>query len=162
MKRVLFVCLGNICRSPVAEGIFMHKVRERGLESRLTGDSAGTAGYHIGEPPHTTSSSVAREYGVALNHRARQFQQADFERFDHILCMDRSNYETVRRLAGTTHLQSKVGMIGQFLSGPVPAPVEGAPEIPDPYYGPVAGFHDVHQLLDTATSNLITHLTSAS
>lgn len=162
MKKVLFVCLGNICRSPVAEGIFMHKVREQGLGTLLIGDSAGTAGYHIGEPPHTTSTSVAREYGVALNHRARQFHSADFEQFDLILCMDRSNYDTIRRLAGTARLQSKVGMIGQWIAGPTPTAVETAPEIPDPYYGPVAGFHDVHQMLDTATSNLITHLTSAS
>lgn len=158
MKKVLFVCLGNICRSPVAEGVFNHQIRNLKLTGALQSDSAGTAGYHIGEKPHTTSASVAASYGVTLNHRARQFSRTDFADFDIIVCMDRGNYTHILREAATPEEKAKVFLMRQWESGPEPCDVKNAEEVPDPYYGGVDGFHLVHQILETCNRNLISWL----
>jgi protein-tyrosine phosphatase len=141
--KVVMVCLGNICRSPLAEGILREKVRQLGLN--WTVDSAGTGGWHAGELPDERSIHIAHQRGIDItNQRARQFSRADFERFDHILVMDSSNYSNVLRLAQTEEHRSKVAMILNY------AYPEQDFSVPDPYYGGPDGFSEVYDLLDEA------------
>jgi protein-tyrosine phosphatase len=100
MVKVLFVCLGNICRSPLAEGIFKHRVREAGLEKKILVDSAGTSGWHIGDPPDPRSIDVARENGIKLDSFGRKAVREDFQNFDYIIAMDKENYTDLKRLSG--------------------------------------------------------------
>ncbi|MCA0447600.1 MAG: low molecular weight phosphotyrosine protein phosphatase [Bacteroidetes bacterium] len=158
MKKILFVCLGNICRSPVAEGIFLHQVKLGNLNHQFSADSAGTAGYHIGERPHSTSTSVARSYGIVLDHHGRQFSREDFNRYDMIICMDHSNLANVRREAVTPEEKSKIFLMRQWEKGSNPEDRDHAQDVPDPYYGGTDGFHLVHQLLETCNKNLIAWL----
>ena len=150
--RICFVCLGNICRSPTAEGIFQHKVKERSLGSYLYVDSAGTGAYHIGEKANTTSRSVAESHGVPLLSRARQFDSDDFNDFDLILAMDASNYANILRLkSGTT--TAKVEMMRRF------DPQGTSDDVPDPYYGGLNGFEDVFSILERSSEELLNQLT---
>lgn len=145
--RILMVCLGNICRSPLAEGILKHKVQQLGLN--WTVDSAGTGGWHSGELPDRRSIAVARRYGIDItDQRARQFEPVDFERFDRILVMDTQNYRDVLRLARHDEHRSKV----QLMLDPL-YPGQ-AREVPDPYYDD-NGFESVFRLLDAACDKLI-------
>lgn len=138
--RILFVCLGNICRSPLAEGIMLHLNDLHALNWEI--DSAGTAGYHIGEAPDQRTINNAALHGVDLRPlRARQFQKEDFDRFDHILVMDRNNYTNVLRLSQLDSHRNKVRL---FLETSLSQP--GA-EVPDPYYGTEADFEKVFQLV---------------
>lgn len=146
--KILFVCLGNICRSPLAEGILRNKAAEQGLNIEV--DSCGTAGYHIGEQPDPRSIAKAKEYGIDISMlRGRKFSKSDFDTFDRILVMDKSNYADVIDLAKDTNHQSKVEMvlnIGQnsnYLN------------VPDPYYGGEEGFQEVYDLLDKACDLII-------
>lgn len=140
MTRVLMVCLGNICRSPLAEGILRSKVGETMLV-----DSAGTAGYHIGEAPDSRSAAIALEKGVDISQqKCRQFVAKDFDRFDVIFAMDASNYQNVLKLARTQKDKSKVRLIMNELY-----PGENR-TVPDPYYGGEDGFGQVYQMLDAA------------
>lgn len=145
---VLFVCLGNICRSPLAEGIFRDKVRAAGLEDKFQIDSCGTSAFHIGEQPDPRSRANAEENGVHLNHQARQFVVSDFSDFDYILPMDSSNYRNVIRLepAGA---QGRVVLMREFDSMATGA------DVPDPYYGGERGFQDVFDILDRSTQALL-------
>ena len=143
--RVLMVCLGNICRSPMADGWLRHKVAEQALEIEV--DSAGTAGYHIGEQPDPRMRKWAKTYGVSIdNLRARQFVREDFDRFDRIFVMDKSNLSNVLRLATTDEERSKVSLYLDELY-----PGENR-EVPDPYYGTDTDFKYVIELLDAATN----------
>jgi len=145
---VLFVCLGNICRSPLAEGIFRNKVKSAGLEDSFTIDSCGTSAFHIGEQPDPRSAANARENGVILDHQARQFIVEDFDRFDYILPMDTSNMRNVQQLA-TADSAAKVVMMRDYdLQG------QGL-DVPDPYYGGSRGFQNVFDILDRATEGLL-------
>jgi protein-tyrosine phosphatase len=140
--RILMVCLGNICRSPLAEGIMQHKIRQRNLNWIV--DSAGTGYWHAGERPDPRSISIARKYGIDItNQRARQIQSVDFERFDLIFVMDTQNYSDVLRLAVTDEHSNKVQLILN----------ESHPEenrsVPDPYYDD-NGFEAVFHMLDEA------------
>ena len=148
---ICFVCLGNICRSPTAEGIFQHKVKERGLESFFYIDSAGTGAYHVGEKANSTSRSVAKSHGVSLLSRARQFISDDFLEFDLILAMDSSNYANIMKLKlSTTAAQLK--MMREF-------DTQGYNEdVPDPYYGGLNGFEDVFSILERSSEELINQL----
>ncbi|RUA17071.1 MAG: low molecular weight phosphotyrosine protein phosphatase [Flavobacteriia bacterium] len=138
--KVLMVCLGNICRSPLAEGILASKVDP----DHVFVDSAGTGGYHIGKPPDRRSIAVARKYGLDISHqKCRQFSKADFAAFDLIYVMDRSNFSNVARLASTTEEARKV----KLLLEEVPL---GISEVPDPYYGEADGFEEVYQMIDRA------------
>ena len=140
--RILMVCLGNICRSPLAEGIMKHKIRERGLD--WTVDSAGTGSWHTGELPDRRSIDKARQYGIDItDQRARQFQPADFERFDSILVMDTQNRRDVLRLAQHDEHRTKVQLILDALH---PGQERN---VPDPYYDD-DGFEEVFQMLDAA------------
>lgn len=154
--RVLFVCLGNICRSPTAEGVFRAHVQAQGLVDRFEIDSAGCAAYHVGEPPDARSQRAALSRGIDLSgQRARQVHPADFERFDYVLCADRSN------LADLKALQHKHGKgdahVGLFLSFADGADTD---EIPDPYYGGSDGFERVLDLCQSASEGLLSQALS--
>jgi protein-tyrosine phosphatase len=139
--KILMVCLGNICRSPLAEGILQSKVHPDVLQV----DSAGTAAYHIGNLPDSRSIDVARKYGLDLTYqRARQFSVDDFDAFDLIYAMDESNYQNILALARSDEDASKVKMI---LNESNP---NSNQSVPDPYYGGNDGFENVYQMLDEA------------
>ncbi|MBT8288254.1 MAG: low molecular weight phosphotyrosine protein phosphatase [Flavobacteriaceae bacterium] len=149
MTRILMVCLGNICRSPLAEGILKSKITSLNIQV----DSAGTAAYHIGKQPDPRSVSVARKYDIDIgDQRARQFNVADFDRFDQIYVMDHSNYQNVIRLARHDNDKRKVKRILDHLQN---SPYD---EVPDPYYGGENGFEKVYQMLDRACNQLVKEL----
>ncbi|MHC4808772.1 MAG: low molecular weight protein-tyrosine-phosphatase [Planctomycetota bacterium] len=139
---VLMVCLGNICRSPMAEGLMLEGIRRRGVADRFDVDSAGTGGWHAGEPADPRMQATARARGVHLPSRARQIRPEDWTRFDHVLCMDRSNLAGVRA-AGCPESRSRLML--SVLEDPA------AVEVPDPYHGGPEGFELVFDLLERAT-----------
>lgn len=143
------VCLGNICRSPVAEGILRHKLIEKNIQGIET-DSAGTSAYHIGEAPDSRMLKAARQNGIDISDlRARQFISEDFGRFDLIFAMDTSNYDNIIALAGSEEEKAKVKLIlDEFYPGE-------EMEVPDPYFGGDAGFQHVIDLLDEAIECII-------
>ena len=150
--RVLFVCLGNICRSPTAEAVFRAVAAREAPELSLEIESAGTAGYHIGEPPDARSQAAAQRRGYDLSLlRARKVAPEDFTRFDFILAMDRENLTTLRRLAPAA-AHSRIRLFLEF------APEADAPEVPDPYYGGANGFEQVLDLVEAASRGLLRHL----
>jgi len=151
--KVLFVCLGNICRSPTAEGVFRHLVEERGVAARFLIDSAGTGAWHVGEPPDRRSAEAARGRGIALEGSARKVTKRDFEHFDYVLAMDASNYDNLTRLAPGRGAKQKLHMFRDF----DPASEEGA-EVPDPYYGGERGFEDVFDICQAASVGFLAHL----
>ncbi len=153
--KVVFVCLGNICRSPTAEGIFIHKVRERGLQLYFYIDSAGTAAYHVGEPANSKSQFTANQYGVKLPSRARQFEYSDFEDFDLILPMDTSNMQNLNYMDRNNRFSDKMFMMRDF----DPNPEDG--NVPDPYYGGMKGFENVYQILERSCNSLLDQLEKA-
>lgn len=139
--KILMVCLGNICRSPLAEGILASKLDP----TEFMVDSAGTAGYHVGELPDRRSIATAKLHGLDITYqRSRKFTRNDFQTFDFIFAMDQSNYDNILRLAETSEDRSKVHMILNQIS-----PNSNA-EVPDPYYGGDQGFENVYQMLDEA------------
>lgn len=143
--KILMVCLGNICRSPLAEGILQSKVHP----DKVKVDSAGTAAYHVGELPDTRSIEVARKYGIDItNQRARKFSVNDFDVFDLIYAMDESNYQNMLALARNSEDASKVKMI---LNETNPGSNNS---VPDPYYGGVDGFENVYSMLDEACEKI--------
>ena len=145
--KILMVCLGNICRSPLAEGIMQRKVAENGLNWEI--DSAGTGAYHVGELPDPRSIAVARKYGLDISYqRARQFKRADFTNFDLILAMDQSNFNNIDRLASSDADRAKVRMILNYVS---PNQNQG---VPDPYWSD-DGFEDVYQMLEEACRKVV-------
>lgn len=149
--KVLFVCLGNICRSPLAEGIFRHKVKERGLEEVFKIDSCGTADFHIGEKPDSRSVANAKKNGILYNHRGRQLKKFDFNDFDYILPMDDSNINNVEQLKpeGATAAVIKMRDFDEEGVGQ---------DVPDPYYGGENGFQLVFEILERSTENLLNKL----
>lgn len=139
--RVLFVCLGNICRSPSAENIMNHLVQQRRWQDRVACDSAGTASYHVGRPPDRRMAAAARDFGITLQGQARQFDPADFERFDWILAMDHDNYRDILGLDLGQRYGHKVKMMCDYCR------TYPDKEVPDPYYGGPEGFTYVIELL---------------
>ncbi len=149
--KILMVCLGNICRSPMADGLLRKKVAEEGLDVEV--DSAGTAAYHVGNPPDRRMQATAKSMGCPIDMlRARQFVVSDFDRFDRIFVMDESNRHNVLSLARDEKDESKVEMLLN-LSHP-----NQDLEVPDPYYGGDQGFVDVYNMIDEATELLIHQL----
>jgi len=146
---VLFVCMGNICRSPTAEGVFRHLVRTKGLENVIKVDSAGTHAYHIGEAPDSRSQSTAKARGVDLStQRARKFQRNDFESFDYVIAMDNSNYEALKTQA-TLEQQKQLYLFMGFTDK------WDDEEVPDPYYGSGDGFTKVFDMVQAASEGLL-------
>ncbi|MEH1828539.1 MAG: low molecular weight protein-tyrosine-phosphatase [Nostoc sp.] len=153
--KLLFVCLGNICRSPSAENIMNHLIEQAGLSESILCDSAGTSSYHIGSPPdRRMSAAAATKLGIKLRGRARQFQKSDFQDFDLILAMDRENYENILTLDRTQEYQHKVRLMCEFCSR------HTLKEVPDPYYGGEEGFNQVIDLLIDACEGLLTKVKS--
>ncbi|MEX2495176.1 MAG: low molecular weight protein-tyrosine-phosphatase [Woeseia sp.] len=145
---VLFVCMGNICRSPTAEGFFRKAVEEAGLGQRVRIESAGTHAYHIGSPPDLRAQAAAERRGVALGKiRARRIADEDFEVFDYILVMDRENLDGLLQRAPEQH-HRKIHLFLEFAGG-------GAAEVPDPYYGGTSGFERVLDLVEEASEKLV-------
>ena|SRR6188768_1818852 len=150
MLRLCFVCLGNICRSPIGEGVMRHLLQGAGLADVVEVDSAGTAGYHAGEPPDARARAAGRRLGVEVGGRARQFKRPDFERFDYVLAMDRSNFDDLAELAGDPKLRERLHLLRSFEPGS-PA---GA-SVPDPYYGDDEDFDDVVRICLAACAPLL-------
>ena len=149
---LLFVCLGNICRSPTAEGVMRRLVRDAGLEQEVLIESAGTGGWHVGAAPDPRSTEAARRRGITLEGAARKVSPADFERFDLLLAMDRENLRDLRAMAPDDEARRRVRLLREF--DPESA---GAPDldVPDPYYGGERGFDDVLDLVERACAGLL-------
>jgi protein-tyrosine phosphatase len=156
--RVLFVCLGNICRSPTAEGVMRMLVREAGFQDAIELDSAGTGAWHVGNPPDERATETARARGIALEGAARQVKATDFEDFDLILAMDGSNLADLRRMAPDGQAREKVRLLRKF----DPASADQDPthplDVPDPYYGGSRGFEDVLDLVHAACEGLLAQI----
>lgn len=153
--KILMVCLGNICRSPMAQGILQKKIAEAGLENQVTVDSAGTSDYHIDHPPDSRAIQKSKEYKIDIgDYKGRQFEEADFDEFDRIFAMDFSNYENILKLSRSKEDSKKVEMILN-LSNP-----NSNMSVPDPYFGGESGFENVYQLLDAACNVLMKDLRS--
>lgn len=149
--KILMVCLGNICRSPMAEGVLRHKVEQRGLD--ISVDSAGTANYHVGDYPDRRAMAQMNHNGIDItSFRGRQFSRNDFKDFDLIFAMDESNYHNIISLADSPEQEDKVDLI---LNQSMPGRNES---VPDPYYGGDEGFEHVFQLLNEACDKLLDNL----
>lgn len=154
MVAVLFVCTGNICRSPTAEGIFRHKVEAAGLSGAVTIDSAGTTSFHVGEGPDPRAARAARRRGYSLEGQtARQVTVHDFDRFDILVAMDRSHHAQLCRLAPDADARARVVMMSDFA-----VRITGSKDVPDPYYGGGDGFERVLDMLEDASDGLLDHL----
>jgi protein-tyrosine phosphatase len=155
--RICFVCLGNICRSPTAEGIMLKLVKERGQEGKFVIDSAGTAGYHTGEPPDPRTLSTAKARGVHLPSRARRFTERDFARFDLVIAMDQRNASDLRKLATTPEAERKVRLLREFDAS---AKAARELDVPDPYFGGQDGFEQVFDICEAACAGLYDYVLS--
>lgn len=149
--KVLFVCLGNICRSPAAEGIFKNLVMKSGLSECFVIDSAGTGRYHIGDLPDSRMRRQAARRGITLDHRCRQVCDEDFERFDLIIGMDDNNISNLRRMAPSPQAQKKIHSMAEFID----RDKFRYDHVPDPYYEGTEGFELVLDLLENACSRLL-------
>ncbi|WP_309728315.1 low molecular weight protein-tyrosine-phosphatase [Chamaesiphon sp. OTE_75_metabat_556] len=152
MVKLLFVCLGNICRSPAAENIMNHLATKAGVSDRIECDSAGTANYHTGNPPDRRMQAAASKRQIPMLGSARQFTKADFTAFDLILAMDRENYQNILSLDPHGQYRDKVKLMCDF------ATQHPDKEVPDPYYGGADGFDYVIDLLTDACSELLSQL----
>ena len=148
--RILFVCMGNICRSPLAEGVFRRLVAERGLSESIEIDSAGTGNWHAGQPPDRRMRQTAQRHGLSLDEqRARAVKSSDLYDFDLLLMMDQDNLAAVRRLDRRKAMQDKLRLFRTF----DPEPGDG--EVPDPYYGGADGFEQVYRIVERTSRNLL-------
>ena len=155
MVRVNFVCLGNICRSPTAEGIFIQLVKDAGLSADIHVDSSGTSGWHEGERADSRSREMAASRGVDLPSRSRKFQRADFENFDYIVAMDDSNLASLRALAESESHLEKLSLLRSF---DPESPSDAS--VPDPYYGGDEGFTRVFDICQAGCEGLLQHIRS--
>lgn len=151
--KVLFVCMGNICRSPTAEGVFVHLLKQKGSSEQFVVDSAGTHAYHVGEMPDSRAQQTARQRGIDLSFiRARKFSAADFEHFDFILAMDTDNLQILQQ-ACPPEYQHKVQLFLDY------APQRAEQDVPDPYYGGPQGFEHVFDLVADAAEGFYKRVT---
>jgi protein-tyrosine phosphatase len=151
--KVLFVCLGNICRSPLAEAVFKHKVRERGLDHLFEIASCGTANYHIGDQPDPRTIANARKNGVSIDHVGRQLCSEDLAYYDVILAMDNSNLRNIHGLKSASEYKHKIKLMREFDS------MDKGGEVPDPYYGRENHFQEVFDILNRTADLLLDELT---
>lgn len=149
---VLFVCLGNICRSPAAEGNFRYFLEKESISSLFNVDSAGTSAYHAGEPANSHMRSAAARNGVELNGFSRQFEREDFRRFDYILAMDHENYRDILELARSEEDRNKVFLFRRFDPQNTG---ERIPDVPDPYYGGMSGFEKVQEMMFRTSASFL-------
>jgi protein-tyrosine phosphatase len=149
--RVLFVCAGNICRSPTAEGVMRGLVAEADLHDEIEVESAGTGSWHVGDPPDPRSVAAAAERGVELTGAARQVDEADFEGFDLLVAMDRSNRDALTRLAPDEEARDRIKLIREYADGE-------EHDVPDPYYGGEEGFAEVVEIVERNCRALLTDL----
>lgn len=159
--RICFVCLGNICRSPTAEGVMRALVERAGLGERVLVDSAGTAGYHTGEPSDSRSIAHAKRRGYALTHLARTFTRSDFARFDYVVAMDGANYRSLQHIAPDAAARAKISMLRAYeIAEEERSRREGHAfdEVPDPYYGGADGFERVLDICEAGCSALLAHV----
>lgn len=151
MIKVLFVCLGNICRSPMAEAVFQHYVSQEGLGDKIFVDSAGTGNWHEGERAHQGTLAVLKRHGIDYKGRARQMGRGDIERFDYLLAMDNQNLAHIQR-----YVQSDKPIVALFLSYAYQKGLVAVQEVPDPYYN--GKFDEVYSLVDIGAKSLLDHL----
>ncbi len=149
MIRILFVCMGNICRSPAAEGVFRETIRRAGKADHVSCDSAGTIDFHAGEPADSRMRKAARSRGYELTSIARGFCREDFEAFDWIVTMDGENHRTIRALAESPETEAKVLPFCNWVDLP------GISDVPDPYYGGSSGFEQVLDILENGSESLL-------
>lgn len=150
--KVLFVCMGNICRSPTAHGVFEQLVTSKRLSQQILTDSAGTHAYHIGESPDSRSQATAQAHGIDISQqRARKVKNEDFKFFDYIIAMDSSNYHDLEQRA-TKKFKHKIYRFMEF------APDWDNDDVPDPYYGGANGFENVFKMVEAASDGLLTHI----
>jgi len=150
--RICFVCLGNICRSPTAEGIFQHLVMERSVQSYFEIDSAGTSAYHIGEPANSKSQKEANRHGITLHSKARRFEASDLSYFDLIVAMDKENLSNINQLDSKNEHSEKIMLLREF----DPTPENN--EVPDPYAGGRQGFENVFNIVERSCKQLLDKL----
>lgn len=151
-KRVLFVCLGNICRSPAGEGVFNALAQREGVADQLVIDSAGTSGWHAGAPADQRMQAAAQRRGYTLTSRSRQATRRDLETFDLIIAMDRDNLRDLRSLDSDGRHRAKIRLLSDFI------PNGRVKDVPDPYYGDGDGFEQVLDMIEAASPNILAHL----
>ncbi|MGB0524146.1 MAG: low molecular weight protein-tyrosine-phosphatase [Flammeovirgaceae bacterium] len=152
MINVLFVCLGNICRSPLAEGVFQHLVEQAGLGGQIHCESCGTSSYHIGERAHPMSRRVAQENGIELTSRARQFLPRDFEDFDYVVAMDASNVRNLKSFSGYADAKEKVFLMRKFDDA------QSSKDVMDPYGGDIGDYEYCYEILSESCANFLAYI----
>lgn len=153
MIKVLFVCLGNICRSPLAEAIFNKKIAQSGMQNQFNSDSAGTSDYHIGELPDDRTLSCAKKYELPIQHRARQVHRTDFRDFHYIIAMDENNFKVLGQFKNQFGYPNKeIHLMRDFVDQ-----TKGLP-VPDPYYGGEEAFEEIYQILDEAIESFLSKI----
>lgn len=149
--KVLFVCLGNICRSPLAEAVFKNKINQKGWENLIAADSCGTSNYHIGDTPDQRTLANALKNGIKIDHCGRQLTVHDLENFDYIMAMDNSNYRNILLLLDNEQHTHKIRLMREF-------DPKGKGEVPDPYYGGEKNFQEVFDILDRTMNEFLKYL----
>ena len=149
MTHLLFVCLGNIIRSPLAENLLRFQAEQAKVDGKYIVDSAGTAAYHLGESPDPRMQRTAESHGVSDGGTARQVQESDFDEFDWIIAMDRQNRRDLLQIAGTPEKRAKIRLMRDF------DPEQDDPDVPDPYYGGAEGFENTYQIVERSVHGLL-------